>query len=66
MQDGKEAAIAALQTPVETPAPQNFALNFLWLEKNVAVSVDQLYDQGQSDRVRQLLVQCSCMEKYFA
>ena len=49
--------MAALQVPVETPAPQNFALNFLWLDKNVAVSVDQLYDQGQNDRVRQPLAQ---------
>lgn len=40
-----EAELAALETETELPGPAQFTLNFLWLDKNVAVSVDQLFDQ---------------------
>jgi len=33
-----------LEVDTEQPEPAQFALNFLWLNKNVAVAVDQLFD----------------------
>lgn len=45
MQEARQAALAALQKKVEQPAPAQFGLNFLWLDKNIAVAVDQLFDQ---------------------
>ena len=45
MQESVSAALAALQPAVETPGPLQFGLNFLWLEKNVAIAVDQLFEQ---------------------
>lgn len=39
------AELAALETETEQPSPAEFTLNFLWLDKNIAVSVDQLFDK---------------------
>jgi len=50
-EDSVTAALAALQPEVETPGPLQFALNFLWLQKNVAVAVDQLFDQTKKSPV---------------
>lgn len=45
MQEQIAAELAALETETEQPGPAQFTLNFLWLDKNIAVSVDQLFDQ---------------------
>lgn len=45
MQEQVAAELAALETETEQPGPAQFTLNFLWLDKNIAVSVDQLFDQ---------------------
>jgi hypothetical protein len=45
MQEQIAAELAALETETEQPGPARFTLNFLWLDKNIAVSVDQLFDQ---------------------
>jgi len=45
MQEHVAAELAALETETEQPGPAHFTLNFLWLDKNIAVSVDQLFDQ---------------------
>ncbi|KAL3150575.1 hypothetical protein ABBQ32_000385 [Trebouxia sp. C0010 RCD-2024] len=37
--------LAALEVETEQPEPAQFALNFLWLNKNIAVAVDQLFDE---------------------
>lgn len=37
--------LAALEVDTEQPEPAQFALNFLWLNKNIAVAVDQLFDE---------------------
>lgn len=46
-----DAQLAALQPAVEVPGPLQFTLNFLWLEKNVAIAVDQLFDQNKKSPV---------------
>lgn len=45
MQDSVQADLAALAVDTEQPEPAQFALNFLWLNKNIAVAVDQLFDK---------------------
>ncbi|KAL0034498.1 hypothetical protein WJX79_005458 [Trebouxia sp. C0005] len=45
------AELAALETETEQPGPAQFTLNFLWLDKNIAVSVDQLFDQTKRSPV---------------
>ena len=45
MQDSIQADLAALAVDTEQPEPAQFALNFLWLNKNIAVAVDQLFDK---------------------
>ena len=45
MQEQVAAELAALETETEQPGPAQFTLNFLWLDKNIAVSEDQLFDQ---------------------
>lgn len=50
-QEDMEAELAALETETELPGPAQFTLNFLWLDKNVAVSVDQLFDQTKRSPV---------------
>lgn len=40
-----QADLAALAVDTEQPEPAQFALNFLWLNKNIAVAVDQLFDK---------------------
>ncbi|KAL4436950.1 hypothetical protein ABPG75_004089 [Micractinium tetrahymenae] len=44
--------LAKLQAAEGAPAaPAEFALNFLWLDKNIAVAVDQVFAQGQRSPV---------------
>ncbi|KAL4430565.1 hypothetical protein ABPG77_005805 [Micractinium sp. CCAP 211/92] len=44
--------LAKLQAAEGVPAtPAEFALNFLWLDKNIAVAVDQVFGQGQRSPV---------------
>lgn len=45
MQDSVQANLAALAVDTEQPESAQFALNFLWLNKNIAVAVDQLFDK---------------------
>jgi len=45
LQEAIQAELAALDIETEQPGPAHFTLNFLWLDKNVAVSVDQLFDE---------------------
>ncbi|PSC70211.1 putative chloroplast RF65 [Micractinium conductrix] len=46
------AKLAKLQAAEGAPAPDaQFALNFLWLDKNIAVAVDQVFGQGQRSPV---------------
>lgn len=45
VQDSVQADLAALAGDTEQPEPPQFALNFLWLNKNIAVAVDQLFDK---------------------
>ena len=52
MQEQVAAELAALETETEQPGPAQFTLNFLWLDKNIAVSVDQLFDQVVFDIFR--------------
>lgn len=46
MQEAVQAELAALETEAEQPEAAEFALNFLWLDKNIAVAVDQLFDKA--------------------
>ena len=48
MQEAVQAELAALETETEQPDAAEFALNFLWLDKNIAVAVDQLFDKVSS------------------
>jgi hypothetical protein len=45
------AEAGALQAPSsgDIPNPAGFSLNFLWLEKNIAVSVDQVFGEVSVD-----------------
>lgn len=45
VQDSVQADLAALVVDTEQPESAQFALNFLWLNKNIAVAVDQLFDK---------------------
>ena len=45
VQDSVQADLAALAVDTEQPESAQFALNFLWLNKNIAVAVDQLFDK---------------------
>lgn len=67
------AELAALETETEQPSPAEFTLNFLWLDKNIAVSVDQLFDKvlyiqydlqrGSTQWQYRLVLQChTCTE----
>ena len=44
VQDSVEAELAALVVEPEQPDAAQFALNFIWLNQNIAVAVDQLFD----------------------
>lgn len=49
VQDSVEAELAALVVEPEQPDAAQFALNFIWLNQNIAVAVDQLFDNVSAD-----------------
>ena len=61
VQTSVQDALAALEVDTEQPEPAQFALNFLWLNKNIAVAVDQLFDEvSPSCRAVCLLLRRCC------